>query len=126
MRGIGNPGRPGLIIEHDGPVLRVAGQFRGFVTAPRDLGVDGLDLDALIARQRDYFARRGEAVEWKTRGHDLPAGLTDRLRSAGFAPEDQETVVIGVAADMAGDPVLPAGTTLHRVTGEEGLRAIMA
>jgi hypothetical protein len=48
MRGIGNPGRPGLIIEHDGPVLRVAGQQRGLITAPRDLGVSGPELDALI------------------------------------------------------------------------------
>jgi hypothetical protein len=126
MRGIGNPGRPGLIIERDGPVLRVAGQHRGFVTAPRDLGVDGPELDALIARQRDYFALRGEAVEWKTRGHDLPAALTDRLRAAGFVPEDQETVVIGVAADMAGDPVVPDGTTLREVTSDAGLRAIAA
>jgi hypothetical protein len=98
MRGIGT-GRPGLVIERDGPVLRVAGEHRGFVTAPRDLGVDGPELDALIARQRDYFAARGDAVEWKTRGHDRPAGLTGRLRAAGFFPEDQETVVIGVAAD---------------------------
>jgi hypothetical protein len=126
MRGIGNPGRPGLIIERDGPVLRVAGQHRGFVTAPRDLGVDGPELDALIARQRDYFASRGEAVEWKTRGHDLPTSLADRLRVAGFVPEDQETVVIGVAADMAGDPVVPDGTTLREVTADVGLRAIAA
>jgi hypothetical protein len=126
MRGIGNPGRPGLIIERDGPVLRVAGEHRGFVTTPRDLGVDGPELDALIARQRDYFAWRGEAVEWKTRGHDLPATLTDRLRAAGFVPEHQETVVIGIAADMAGDPVVPEGTTLREVTADADLRAIAA
>jgi GNAT superfamily N-acetyltransferase len=126
MRGIGNPGRPGLIIERDGPVLRVAGQHRGFVTAPRDLGVDGPELDALIARQRDYFALRGEAVEWKTRGHDLPATLTDRLRAAGFVPENQETVLIGVAAEMAGDPVVPDGTTLREVAADAGLRAVAA
>lgn len=126
MRGIGNPGRPGLIIERDGPVMRVAGQHRGFVTAPRDLGVDGPELDALIARQRDYFALRNEAVEWKTRGHDLPASLTERLRAAGFVPEDQETVLIGVAADMAADPVLPDGETLREVTADADLRAIAA
>lgn len=124
MRGIGNPGRPGLITERDGPVLRVAGQHRGLVTGPRDLGMDGPELDALIARQRDYFAARGEAVEWKTRGHDLPAGLTDRLRAAGFVPEDQETVVIATAADIASDPVVPEGATLREVTDEAGLHAI--
>ena len=126
MRGIGNPGRPGLVIERDGPVLRAAGQHRGFVTTSPDLGVDGPELDALIARQRDYFAARGEAVEWKTRGHDLPASLTGRLRAAGFVPEDQETVVIGVAADIAADPVAPDGTTLREVTADADLRAIAA
>jgi hypothetical protein len=126
MRGIGNPGRPDLIIERDGPVLRVAGQHRGFVTAPRDLGVDCPELDALIARQRDYFASREEAVEWKTRGHDLPASLTERLRAAGFVPEDQETVVIGLAADMASDPVVPDGATLREATADADLRAIAA
>jgi N-acetylglutamate synthase-like GNAT family acetyltransferase len=126
MRGVSSPDRPGLIIERDGPVLRVAGQHRGLVTAPRDLGAGGPELDALIARQRDYFAIRGEAVEWKTRGHDLPATLTDRLRAAGFVPEDQETVVIGVAAELASDPVVPDGTTLRAVTADADLRAIAA
>ena len=126
MRGIGNPGRAGLIVERDGPVLRVAGQHRGFVTGPRDLGVDGPELDALVARQRDYFAARGQAVEWKTRGHDRPASLTGRLRAAGFVPEDRETVVIGVAADMAGDPAVPAGTVLREVTADADLNAIAA
>jgi hypothetical protein len=126
MRGISNSGRPGLVIEQDGPVLRVAGQHRGFVTGPRDLGVDGPELDALIARQRDYFAVRGEAVEWKTRGHDLPASLTGRLRAAGFVAEDQETVVIGAAADLAGDPLVADGATLREVTADAGLHAIAA
>ncbi len=124
MRGIGNPGRPGLIIERDGPVLRAAGQHRGLVTGSRDLGVSGAELDALIVRQREYFRARNEAVEWKTRGHDLPADLPDRLRAAGFVPEDQETVVIGVAADLATDPVLPTGTTLREVASDDDLYAI--
>lgn len=126
MRGIGNPGRTGLIVEHDGPVLRVAGQHRGFVSGPRDLGIDGAELDALIARQRDYFAARGEAVEWKTRGHDLPADLPDRLSAAGFVPEERETVVIALAAEVAGEPAVPAGATLREVSSDADLHAIVA
>jgi GNAT superfamily N-acetyltransferase len=124
LRGIPHSERPGVIIERDGPLLRAAGQFRGLVTGPRDLGVDGPELDALIARQRDYFHGRGEAVEWKTRGHDLPADLPDRLLAAGFLPEERETVLVGVAAAMAADPVLPEGVTLRRVTGDADFRAI--
>lgn len=126
MRGISHSERAGLVIEQDGPLLRATGQHRGFITGPRDLGVDGPELDGLIARQRDFFAARGEAVEWKTRGHDLPADLTDRLRVAGFVPEDRETILVGLTADMAADPVLPDGVTLVRVTDAAGFRAIGA
>jgi GNAT superfamily N-acetyltransferase len=68
MRGIGNSGRAGLIVERDGPVLRVA----------------------------------------------------------GFSPEEKETVVIGVAADMAGDPVAPEGTAMREVSADADLAAIAA
>jgi hypothetical protein len=117
MRGISHSERAGLTLEHDSPLLRVTGQHRGFITGPRDLGVDGPELDALIARQRDYFRTRNEPVEWKTRGHDLPADLTERLRAAGFVPEDQETIMVGRTADMAADPVLPDGVETVAVFG---------
>jgi len=107
---------PGVRHEHDGPLLRVVGQHRGYISAPRDAGLRGGELDRLIARQRDYFARRGEAVEWKTWGYDQPPELTGRLRAAGFAPEAQETVLIGLASDIAAEPVLPDGVVLTRVT----------
>jgi GNAT superfamily N-acetyltransferase len=86
----------GVHAERDGPIVRVVGQYRGFIGAAAviDLGDDALD--ALIARQCDFFAARGEAVEWKTRAHDRPEDLTDRLRAAGFLPEPRETVLIGL------------------------------
>ncbi|MFC3575651.1 GNAT family N-acetyltransferase [Streptomyces yaanensis] len=127
MRGAPPTPPAGVTYEHDGPLLRIVGQFRGFVSGPRDLGVRGAELDRLIARQRDHFAARGEAVEWKTRGHDTPADLTDRLRAAGFVPEDRETVLIGRAEEMAGrPPVLPGDVTLRRVTAEADMRRIAA
>lgn len=106
----------GVTYEWDGPLLRTVGDHRGFVETPADLRVRGAALDALIARQRDYFAARGEAVEWKTRGHDKPQDLTDRLLAAGFVPEDRETVLIGLAAELAAEPVLPKGVTLRQVS----------
>lgn len=116
---IPEPRPAGVSYEWDGALLRTVGQYRGFVETPRDPGVRGAELDALIARQRDFFAARGEAVEWKTRGHDLPSDLTERLLAAGFEPEDPETVVIGEAAALATEPVLPEGVTLRQV-GEAG------
>ncbi|MFF4275057.1 GNAT family N-acetyltransferase [Streptomyces sp. NPDC001536] len=127
MRGAPPTPPAGVTYEKDGPLLRIVGQFRGFVSGPRELGVDGDALDGLIVRQRDFFAARGEAVEWKTRGHDTPADLTERLSAAGFVPEDRETVLIGRAADMAvREPVLPAGVTLRRVTADADMHRIAA
>ena len=60
----------GAYAEADGPIVRVVGLYQGFVSAPAELTLDGDELDALIARQREFFASRGEAVEWKTRAHD--------------------------------------------------------
>ncbi|MFF0464488.1 GNAT family N-acetyltransferase [Streptomyces mexicanus] len=125
LRGVTSPGGS-VRIEKDGPLTRVVGWHRGFVTGPRDLGVYGEELDALIARQRDFYAARGEAVEWKTRAHDLPADLTDRLAAAGFVAEDVETVLIGRSAELAADPVLPEGVTLSRVTARSDLQRIAA
>lgn len=125
LRGVTPPGGSARI-EKDGPLTRVVGWHRGFVTGPRDLGVYGAELDVLIARQRDFYAARGEGVEWKTRAHDFPADLTDRLTAAGFVAEDSETVLIGQSADLAADPVLPDGVTLRSVTSRSDLQRVAA
>jgi GNAT superfamily N-acetyltransferase len=116
----------GVWFEPDGPVVRVVGEERGFISAPRDTGARGTALDALIARQRDYFAARGEAVEWKAYDYDEPADLADRLRAAGFVPEDPETVVVAATADIAAEPVLPAGVMLRQVTADADMHRIAA
>ena len=112
--------------EADGPLLRVVGQVRGFISAPRDTGARGADLDRLIARQRDYFAARGEPVEWKTYDYDEPADLPDRLSAAGFVPEDPETVVVALSTAIAAAPVLPDGVVLRQVTADADMRRIAA
>ena len=99
MRGVQPKPPAGVRYERDGPLLRVAGGHRGYVCGPRDLGVTGAELGRLIARQRDYFAARGEAVGWPVRAHDQPAGLAAGLRAAGFVPGQTDTVLIGLAAE---------------------------
>ncbi|MCK7622255.1 GNAT family N-acetyltransferase [Streptomyces sp. RS10V-4] len=126
MRGAPPHPPAGVRYEQDGPLLRITGQHRGFVSGPPDLTLRGAELDRLIARQRDHFAARGEAVEWKTRAHDRPADLPDRLRAAGFVPEERETVLIGLAGELAAEPVLPAGVTVRQVTARDDLRRIAA
>jgi GNAT superfamily N-acetyltransferase len=118
---------PGVTVERDGPVVRCSGDGPGFVTYRSLDGLDGPELDALIARQRDFFAARGEEVEWKLHGHDQPADLPDRLVAAGFEPEERETVVIGLAAPLAAmHPPLPAGVRLREVTARADLDRIAA
>ncbi|HWM39788.1 MAG TPA: GNAT family N-acetyltransferase [Streptomyces sp.] len=126
MRGASPTPPPGVGYEHDGPLVRAVGQFRGFVFGPRDIGVRGAELDQLIARQRDCFAARSEQVEWRTHGHDAPAELPGRLRAAGFAAEGLKTVVVGPTARMATEPALPDGVALRRVTSEADMRRIAA
>jgi ribosomal protein S18 acetylase RimI-like enzyme len=114
-------------MTRDGPLIRMAGLAggRGFIIY-RDLaGLAGPALDELIVRQRQFFADRGEAVEWKLHGHDVPADLPERLRAAGFEPEDEETVVIGPALpwaqlDLVDDPLV----RLRQVTARADLDRI--
>jgi ribosomal protein S18 acetylase RimI-like enzyme len=126
MRGVQPKPPAGVRYEQDGPLLRVVGEDRGYISGPRDVGVSGAELDRLIARQRDYFAGRGEAVVWQTRAHDEPADLTARLRAAGFVPEEERTVLIGLTAELATAPVLPGGVVLRWVTADADMRRIAA
>jgi GNAT superfamily N-acetyltransferase len=106
----------GVTAERDGPLVRFVGFEGGGFVGYRDLaGIDGAELDALIARQVEVFADRGERFEWKLHGHDLPADLPERLRAAGFVPEEIETVVIAPVDAIAGDPLLPEGVSLREV-----------
>jgi GNAT superfamily N-acetyltransferase len=113
----------GVTVERDGPLLRMRGLDEGgFLTYPDLGGLTGADLDALIRRQVEIFAALGEPVEWKLHGHDEPADLADRLRSAGFEPQERETVVIGPVALPAAPP--PEGVRLREVTARADLERI--
>jgi GNAT superfamily N-acetyltransferase len=125
---IPDPLPAGVTVERDGPLVRVLGlDQRGFLTYRTLDGLAGAELDALIARQVEFFRQRGEAVEWKLNGHDEPADLGDRLRAAGFVPEDEETVVVGPVAALAGAvPAPPEGVRLREVTARADLERIAA
>jgi GNAT superfamily N-acetyltransferase len=103
-------------VERDGPLVRTLGfGNRGFVEY-RDLaGLEGKELDTLIARQVQVFATLGEPFEWKLHGHDRPVDLPDRLRATGLVPEDRETVVIGRIEVVATEPSLPDGVVIREV-----------
>jgi GNAT superfamily N-acetyltransferase len=117
----------GATVERDGPLLRFFGLAgRGFVLY-RDLGgVEGAELDEMIARQVEVFAARGERFEWKLHGHDRPEDLAERLRAAGFVPEEKETIVIAPVATVAAEVNMPEGVSLREVTSRSDFERIAA
>jgi GNAT superfamily N-acetyltransferase len=107
----------GVTLERNGPLLRYADRASGGFVEYRDLGgLDGPELDELIARQVRVFAERGTRFEWKTYGHDLPRDLPERLRAAGLEPEDAESLMVGPVDAVDVEPGLPDGVALREVT----------
>jgi hypothetical protein len=93
------------------------GAPRGGFVEYRDLGgLEGEQLDELIARQIRVFAERDEIFEWKSHGHDAPADLPQRLLAAGFVAEPQETVMVAPARAVAGVIRLPEGVAIRELT----------
>ncbi|GAA3012026.1 GNAT family N-acetyltransferase [Streptosporangium longisporum] len=117
---------PGRTAERFGPLLRTVstGHGQGLLSY-RDLGgLDGAELDGVIARQRDFFTRVGREVEWQYHAYDLPADLPERLEAAGFEPLERETLFVGQAAEPAGAHPPPAGVRLREAAGREDLERI--
>ena len=80
--------------------------------------------DIAIAAQKRYFEARGTPVEWKYYDYDQPADLPQRLRAAGFEPEDEELMLVAETAAISHDVVLPDGIRLEPVTDEAGVDAM--
>jgi hypothetical protein len=113
------------VIERDGLVHRNypadAAAMGAMIESPEGLGDDP---DAVIGAQRDFFAQRGQRVEWKTYSYDPPADLGARLAAVGFEAEEVEALILGelaVLADLA--PDVPAGLRL-RAIGADDLPAV--
>jgi GNAT superfamily N-acetyltransferase len=112
-------------VERDGPLLRFIGFGNRGSVEYRDLGgLEGRELDRLIARQVRIFAKRGEPFEWKLHAHDRPADLGERLRAAGFVPEDVETVVIAPVAAVSVEASVPEGVLVREVHERADLERI--
>ena len=62
--------------------------------------LDESNADAVIARVAARLRGLSGHAEWKLYGHDRPADLADRLRAAGFTPEDEEAVVVAEVASL--------------------------
>jgi len=101
---------------------------RGFTTY-RDLGgADAATVRRWVVEALEHYRADPEVVrvEWKTRGHDAAPGLPEALVAQGFAPEEQEVVMMGEARSLAVDVPLPEGVSLRRVSAEADVRAMSA
>ena len=102
-----------------GPLLCAVFDHGGFVSYHDLAGIEGADLDELVERVVAHYRDDTDVAsfEWKSRGHDLPADLGDRLVAHGFEPEPVETVMIGEASLLAVDVPLdetPEGPVVVR------------
>ncbi len=104
--------------DRSGPLWRALFQREGFVSYESLEGLGSLEaVDNLIAETVAFFAGNAEIerFEWKTRGHDWPSDLDERLRAQGLEAEEVETVMVGEASHLAVDVELPEGVTVRRV-----------
>jgi hypothetical protein len=86
--------------------------------------LDETNADAVIAQEIERFAGLGE-WEWKHYSFDTPPDLGDRLRSAGFVPEDEETLLFADVTNLPLDGPRPAGVDLRAVEDEPGVELLV-
>jgi hypothetical protein len=113
-------------VTRDGPVARALTTHEGFAMLTEDAsGLSLEELSALVERTFAYYAELGETFEWKTFDHDR-ADLLPLLVAAGAEPQEHEALVLGEAAPLAVEPVLPPGLTMREVTERVDLDRIGA
>ncbi len=86
--------------------------------------LDAGNADEIIAAQIRYFADRGDALEWKLYSYDEPADLAARLVTAGFTPEEPESLMVAAIAEISGalsSAELPPGVRLERANDAAGV-----
>jgi hypothetical protein len=103
-------------VERHGPLVWALFDDGGFVTYRSLDGIEGVALDALIDTTMVHFRDGTDVgtVEWKTRGHDQPADLGQRLQAYGFAAQQVETVMVGEAAPLVVPVAIPAEVAIRR------------
>jgi hypothetical protein len=113
--------RADSVVRHP-PLLWATFGGSGMVTyrslaGPGGAVPEGAGVDALIAASLAHFrdATTVRTAEWKTRGHDAPADLADRLVAHGFEAGEVETVMVGPAEALAAHVDLPDGVAIRRV-----------
>ena len=112
---------------------RVSGEPSPDGRLVRELSPDGTDcrivfsdctsaeLEAVISAEQASAAEAGHALEWKTYGHDTPPELPARLLAAGFAPDDEERVLVLPVTDETIATFCNSPYEIRRVDDAAGL-----
>jgi len=103
--------------DRAGPLWRAKYGDGGLVSYRSLAGLDQAALEALVMETIQHYAADPEldTFEWKTRGHDEPAELTQWLEDLGFVPEEVETVMLGEATTLVDAPPPPDGVVIRRI-----------
>jgi GNAT superfamily N-acetyltransferase len=110
-RNVRPDGSGGLIQADRHVVRRVAADGRGWSGIAWSQ-LDAANADAVIAAQVDFFRGRGETFEWKLYDYDQPPDLAQRLRAAGFRPEEDEALMFAPVSQVAEGGHIPTGVRL--------------
>jgi GNAT superfamily N-acetyltransferase len=88
--------------------------------------LDAANADAAIQEQIGHFATLGHEFEWKCYSHDTPPDLPDRLRAAGFHPDEPEAVMVLDVANPPAALLQPLTLDIRRLTDPAGLADVQA
>lgn len=112
---------PGTRIERVDGVVRQVGAGADDWSGILWSDLDASTADRAVARQVEYFGSLGLEFEWKLYGHDRPGDLGDRLRAAGFRPQEPETLMVAGIHDVPTGTEPPEGVRLCPVTDRAGV-----
>ncbi|AVV46864.1 GNAT family N-acetyltransferase [Streptomyces sp. ID05-04B] len=124
MREGARPESPDARVERTGNVVRHVGGdggWNGVVWSD----LDDAGVDAAVAEQVAFFTGLGREFEWKLHGHDRPGDLAQRLGSAGFTSEPEETLLIAETGEQLGDVRPPDGVRVVPVTDRAGVELMV-
>jgi predicted GNAT family acetyltransferase len=113
-----------LAVERSGPLWLVT--FAGGVGFVSYRDLEGADPEELVQVALERFRKDEgiEEIEWKTRAHDVAPGLHEALTASGFEAQERESVMVGEAAALAFEVVLPEDVMLRRIRSEPDIRAM--
>jgi GNAT superfamily N-acetyltransferase len=112
-------------VEVEPHIMRTVGRDdRGwFAVGWSDL--DESTANAAIAHEGEFFGALGQKFEWKYYDYDRPPDLEQRLRKAGFKPEEDESVMVGEIAAIPRTPP-PDGIRIVEASDSEGVDMLIA